>query len=163
MSKLNLNDQIQITIKVLTGEKVAPIARHYRVSRQTIHTWCNIAYQAISQALSPKKSGPKPISEVKKLKKTIANLQKAIDSMRIPLATKETKYTIGNFKCPKCNNLVIWKNGTITLKSGETQQRFICSKCKIRLYPPDLSGDYCDDYHIIPKIPSKKITHPAWK
>lgn len=140
MSKLNLNDQIQITIKVLAGEKVAPIARNYKVSRQTIHTWRNIAYQAISQALSPKKVGPKPISETEKLKKTITELQRTIDSMRIPLPTKEARYTIGNFKCPKCNNPVIWKNGIYTLKSGGIQQRMICSKCKIRLYPPNLSS-----------------------
>jgi len=136
MSKINFDDQIKITIKALSGEKIAPIARQYNVSRQTIHTWRKLAYEAISFALSPKKVGPKPISEKEVFQRTISDLQRTIDSLRTPLATQEAKYTLGHFKCSECNNPVIWKNGFYTLKSGVLQQRFICSKCKIQLFPP---------------------------
>lgn len=136
MPKLRVEDQVRVAIRSLAGEKIAPLSREYNVSRQSIHTWRNMAHQALFNTFVPKKTGPKPQPEVEKIRRTVSNLQRTINSLRTPLLTKEARYTLGNFKCPKCNNPVVWKNGSYTLMSGEIVDRLICSQCKTRLYPP---------------------------
>jgi len=129
------------------GRKIAQIARKYKVCRDSIYTWMQLATQACLHAFRPKKRGPK-FKKLLKTKEVILSLEEKVsdleseikrishDSQTVP-SLKYTKL-IRPDHCPHCGHTRILLNGSYPVKREDgsfvDMPRFICKQCRKRVY-----------------------------
>ena len=129
------------------GRKIAQISRKYRVCRDSIYIWMQMATQACLHAFSPKKRGPK-FKKLLKNEEVILSLEQKVsaleseikrlshDSQSIP-SVKYAKL-IRPDRCPHCGHTRILLNGYYPVKGADgtfvDMPRFICKQCRKRVY-----------------------------
>jgi len=145
--------KIEAAFRVVSGNKIQPVAREIAVHRSSIYIWKERALSALEEALEPRKRGPK----FKRLQKTpeenIRNLREEIDKLRGYLEEKEGQIYLLKQKleprkddskpvrCPNCGYEKVYRNGTYEIRpkgffdnlktcKEELIQRFIYPYCK---------------------------------
>lgn len=155
---ISIKEKISIVCEVLSGKPKRAVAREYKVSRPSVHTWTRKGLDALRVALQPEKRGPKfkressPLQgeakkEVQKLKRVIKKKEKQIKNLQKKIALQK-KDTFRPQKCPNCGFKKIYKNGTYRIKTTTllkklknqeevTVQQFFCIYCERPVHPPE--------------------------
>jgi transposase-like protein len=139
--------KLAIVKEAWAGRKIAQIAKKYKVCRDSIYTWMQLATQACLHAFSPKKRGPKfkkllnPEEVILSLEERVSDLENEIkrnshNSQTIP-SLKYAKL-IRPDHCPHCGHPRILLNGYYPVKTQDgtfvDMPRFICKQCRKRVY-----------------------------
>lgn len=141
--------KIEAVSRVISGEKIQPVAREIGVHRASVYTWRKRTLSALGKALEPRKRGPK----FKHPQKTPEeNLREEIDTLMGYLEEKEKqihllreklepqKDDLRLVRCPNCGCEKVYRNSTYKIKpkgffdnlktrKEELIQRFICPYC----------------------------------
>jgi len=149
MSNIHPTAEVKLDIvkEAWAGRKVAQIAKKYKVCRDSIYTWMQIATQACLQAFSPKKRGPK-FKKLVTQEETILSLEEKVSELESEInrisqtsqAIPSTKYAklIRPNHCPHCGHHRILLNGHYSVKTARGDltdiPRFICKQCRKRVY-----------------------------
>lgn len=150
MSNKYPSEEVKLAIvkEAWAGQKIAQIARKYRVCRDSIYGWMQLATSACLQAFSPQKRGPKfknltdkdqlltdlqeKISQLENEIKNISQNSQVIPSIQYAKLLRPEQ-------CPHCGHTRILLNGYYPVKTAEgtlnDMPRFICKKCRKRVYP----------------------------
>lgn len=150
MSNKYPSEEVKLAIikEAWAGHKIAQIARKYRVCRDSIYGWMQLATQACLQAFSPQKRGPK-FKNLPDNDQVLINLQEKISQLENEIKNiSHNSQSIPSIqyakllrpeKCPYCGNARILLNGYYPVKttggSLTDMPRFICKKCRKRVYP----------------------------
>jgi len=161
---ISIKEKILIVSKVITGEKIQPVAKKHGVSRPSIYAWTKKALDTLEQTLKLGKRGPKFKKERVDVKdKAIEEQKEKIEELNNIISEKEKQ--IKNLKgkinlqknslprpsrCPHCGFEKIYKNGTYKIrperffeqlkKDKEIEviiQQFICPYCRSSVYTPE--------------------------
>ncbi len=149
---ISVEKKIEAVSRVISGNKIQPVAREIGVHRSSVYTWRERALNALEQALEPRKRGPK----FKHPQKTPErNLREEIDKLKACLKEKERQIYLLKQKlepqgddskpvrCPNRGCEKVYRNSTYKIRpkgffdnlktyKEELIQRFICPYCKIR-------------------------------
>ena len=139
--------KLAIVKEAWAGRKIAQVSRKYKVCRDSIYTWMQMATQACLHAFSPKKRGPK-FKKVVSHGEIILFLEQKVSEIETEIKRiSQTSQTIPSTKyaklvrpdrCPHCDHSRILLNGYYSVKtaSGEWVDipRFICKRCRKRVY-----------------------------
>mgnify|MGYP001049405621 CR=1 FL=1 len=144
--------KIEAVSKVVSGEKIQPVAKEIGVHRSSIYIWKERALSALEEALEPHKRGPKFKHPQKTPEKIMEGLKGEINRLRDCLEEKERQIYLlkhrlepqkDNSKparCPNCGCEKVYRNGTYKVKpkgffdnlkarKEELIQFFICTYC----------------------------------
>ena len=140
---IDAETRIEIVKQYWAGHKISELENEFRVNRDSIHIWINKAEDAIQEALSSKKPGPKKdqvmelIHRNNELEKINEQIQKEINRLsqnsQVVASVSRGQFDLRPSVCPSCGCNVIWKNGTYKCKDGQVQ-RFRCSACKTKIF-----------------------------
>ncbi len=146
--------KFEIVKRVWRGEKVAPLSREYKISRDSIHRWINGVMESALKSLTPSTPGPKVDAlrrlenENEELRSLLQSLQGKLDELsHISHLTVSSRPLpeVRPSQCPECKGSHIVKNGTYMVKGERTSrslitkeegliQRFCCRDCGANLY-----------------------------
>jgi len=149
MSYIHPTPEVKLDIvkEAWAGCKIAQITKKYKVCRDSIYTWMQMATQACLQAFSPKKRGPK-FKKLVTQEEALLCLEEKVSDLEIEIkrisqtsqVIPSTQYAklIRPDHCPHCGHPRVLLNGSYSVKtaSGELTDipRFICKQCRKRVY-----------------------------
>lgn len=152
--EIDLATKLEVVKEYWRRQKVAPVARHYRVSRDSVYEWINMAEVGISEALRSEKDISKPTNLVRRLEEENKALRDELQEVQetnivlsqtshLKVSLKSGEHEIRPGQCLKCKSEQIWKNGKYEvtdrkrkdiIKGTDLVQRFICKRCGTRIY-----------------------------
>ena len=122
---------MKLYLKVVSGQKIQPVARKIGVHRVSIYIWRERAIASLEEALEPHKRGPKFKHPQKNLKENIEALREKINKLKGYLEEKERQiyalkqklepqkddsYNSKPVRCPNCGCKKVYRNGTYKIK-----------------------------------------------
>ena len=136
---ISVERKIQAVSRVVSGEKVQPVAKDVGVHRTSIYIWKERALSALEEALEPHKRGPK----FKHYQKTSEENLREEKERQIHLLKQKIEPQKDDSKpvrCPNCGCEKVYRNGTYKIEpkgffdnlkthKEELIQRFICPYC----------------------------------
>lgn len=139
--------KLAIVKEAWAGRKIAQIARKYRVCRDSVYTWMQMATQACLHAFGPQKRGPK-FKKLVNHGEIILSLEQKVSELESEIKRiSQTSQTIPSTKyaklvrpdrCPHCGHSRILLNGYYPVKAASNElvdiPRFICKRCRKRVY-----------------------------
>ena len=148
-----VDKKIKAVSKVVSGEKIQPVAKEIGIHRSSVYIWKERALSTLEKALEPHKRGPKFKRLQKAPEEKIRDLREEMERLRGYLEEKERQIYLLEKKlepqrddskpvrCPNCGCEKVYRNGiyeirpkgffdNLKARREELIQRFICPYCK---------------------------------
>ena len=129
--------KINVVKDYFSGMKVAHIARKYKVSRDSVYTWKNVAINSMRKTLKSYQT-----DTVNDLKNQLILLEEKYNKLSedYKLLSQKSQLKVSSNasnevrpnQCPECSGNNVVKNGCYETKNG-INQRFKCKDCNKRI------------------------------